>query len=143
MFATWSALANTEPHHHLHLAVVTDARLVPGRHQAGHQVGRQVHAVKPGLGHVLTSVKSVFPNPRVEKSKAVFIVQTFPNPIQDFAIFGLEVSGRVTLCQYHIPVTGHYRQPVPHGEEVGGQLRWATTCQENQEAQEAGWYKDG
>ena len=41
--------------HHLYLAVVTDPWLMSGRQQAGDQVGRDIHTVKPGLGHMLTS----------------------------------------------------------------------------------------
>ena len=56
-----SALASTQVYHDLYLAVVTDPWLVSGRQQAGDQVGRDIHTVKPGLGHMLTSVERVLP----------------------------------------------------------------------------------
>ena len=112
------ALTGTQLHHDLYLAVVTDTWPVPGRHQAGDQMRRDIHTVKPGLGHMIAPVEGKLSCSWMEKTEAVMIVEFFLKKFQNFAELSLTISCCVNLCQDNIPVPSHYRKLVPPLQKV-------------------------
>ena len=62
---------------HLSKTVITEARPVLGRKQLLEEVGREINAIKSGLGNVGSSMEGKLPGTRVEMSKAVCIVHVF------------------------------------------------------------------